>query len=207
MKQTDVNKKKIVTNMKEKACNCLKDKILNCEYLPGQSISEKQIANLLKTGRTPVREALIMLQKEGLVDIFPRSDTRAKTITLEDTIQLYQLRKLIEPAAVIEYKNQIDSMKLLEYDKIFRDSCLDSGYESNIVFYKQDIAFHTFLIDSARNAWLSKIFGEIMQHTYRLGIFSTIQSHHNTKLETCKEHHDIIQSVLMEDVARIERAF
>jgi DNA-binding GntR family transcriptional regulator len=133
-------------------------------------------------------------------------------ITLAETIQLYQMRKLIEPAAVIQFKNQIDSMRLLEYAKIFaafqdNPELCPGSRESVIALYKHDIAFHLFLTAAARNGWLNKIFGEIMQHTYRIGIFSVIQGNNHTHLQTCAEHHRIIQAVLMEDDGEIEQAF
>jgi DNA-binding GntR family transcriptional regulator len=196
-----------IIKMKEKAYVCIKDKILDCEYMPGQSINEKQIAALLNMGRTPVREALISLQIEGLVEIIPRSDSRAKAITIAQTIELYQLRKLIEPATVIQYRNKIDSMRLLEHDETFKKISQTSGHDNDIAFNKQDIAFHRFLIDSAKNTWLSKIFGEIMQHTYRLGIFNAIQGNNNTRMETYSDHHSIIQALLMENIPEIEKAF
>lgn len=45
-------------------------KIVSCEYLPGQELNEKQLLEETSFGRTPLREALLMLQAENLIDIF-----------------------------------------------------------------------------------------------------------------------------------------
>ena len=49
-------------------------KIISCEYLPGQELNEKQLLEETSFGRTPLREALLMLQRENLIDIFPRKE-------------------------------------------------------------------------------------------------------------------------------------
>ena len=51
----------------------LYQKIVSCEYLPGQELNEKQLLEETAFGRTPLREALLMLQAENLIDIFPRN--------------------------------------------------------------------------------------------------------------------------------------
>ena len=51
-------------------------KIVSCEYLPGQELNEKQLLEETSFGRTPLREALLMLQAENLIDIFPRKGMR-----------------------------------------------------------------------------------------------------------------------------------
>ena len=54
----------------------LYEKIVSCQYLPGQAINEKELLDETGFGRTPLREALLALQKEGLVEIFPRKGMR-----------------------------------------------------------------------------------------------------------------------------------
>lgn len=195
------------TNLKETAYTYIKDKILNCEYYPGQDISEKQIVEMIRTGRTPVREALIMLQRENLVEIYPRKGTCAKTITIPDTIELYQLRKLLEPAAAKNFKQHISPEKLLEFDAEFLKLCNDTDPNNEKKFYRLDVAFHQFIIDSTGNTRLIEIYQKLLQDTYRIGIFSMLQHNNNSKNSTYSAHHRIIQALLTEDDNEIEAAF
>ena len=194
-------------NLKDTAYKFIKDKVLNCEFFPGQEISEKQIAETIGAGRTPVREALLMLQKENLIEIYPRSSTRAKRILPEETAELYQIRKLIEPTVAIKYKNQIDSIALLDFEKRFDAIKFNNKLEDERQFYALDIEFHQFIVDTPGNARLSYYFHEIMQDTYRVGILSMLQHRNSPRKDTQAEHRRIIRAILMEDDQEIEAAF
>lgn len=65
--------------MANRAYEDLFQKIVYCEYAPGQEINEKQLVEETGFGRTPLREALLLLKKEGMVDIFPRKGMRIST--------------------------------------------------------------------------------------------------------------------------------
>ncbi|WP_101910181.1 GntR family transcriptional regulator [Marasmitruncus massiliensis] len=194
-------------NLKDTAYKFIKDKVLNCEFYPGQEISEKQIAETIGAGRTPVREALLMLQKENLIEIYPRSSTRVKRILPEETAQTYQIRKLIEPTVAIKYKNQMNSIILLNFEKRFDEMKHRTNLEDERQFYSLDIEFHQFIVDTPGNARLSRYFHELMQDTYRVGILSMLQHRNSTRQETLSEHRRIIRAILMEDDREIEAAF
>lgn len=76
--------------------NHLKTKIQDCDYLPRETLHEKQICEELGCGRTLVREALISLRIENLVESFPRSNICGKLISGEYINEIYQIRKLLE---------------------------------------------------------------------------------------------------------------
>lgn len=194
-------------NLKETAYAFVKNKILNCDYYPGQDISEKQIAETIGAGRTPVREALIMLQQENLVEIFPRSGTCAKRILPSEIVELYQIRKLIEPAVAIKYKGQFNSIALLDFDRRFCEMSSQATVNDERQFYALDIEFHQFIVDTPGNARLSRYYRGLMQDTYRVGILSMLQSHNSPRKDTQREHNRIIRAILMEDEHEIEAAF
>lgn len=195
------------TNLKDTAYEFIKNKVLNCEFYPGHDISEKQIAETIGAGRTPVREALLMLQKENLIEIQPRSSTRVKQILPEETAQLYQIRKLIEPTVAIKYKNQMDSIALLDFEKRFDELKNSNNLEDERQFYALDIEFHQFIVDTPKNTRLSGYFREIMQDTYRMGILSMLQNRNTPRQDTLSEHRRIIRAILMEENHEIEAAF
>ena len=94
-------------------------KIVSCEYLPGQELNEKQLLEETSFGRTPLREALLMLQAENLIDIFPRKGMRITPFTEKSIDDLYQARKLIEPTVCRKYISMYSKSRLLEYLKQF----------------------------------------------------------------------------------------
>ena len=72
----------------------LKEKILNNEYLPGEKLIETRIADELQVSRTPVREALMMLEKEKLVHTSMGKSYQVSKISIKLSKDLYYVREL-----------------------------------------------------------------------------------------------------------------
>ena len=85
-------------SMTQKSLLYLRDKIQNCQLMPGETLSEKELCEEIGCGRTPVREALLSLRGDGLVEIFPRKGIRVAPFTKEGICEIYQIRKLIVSA-------------------------------------------------------------------------------------------------------------
>ena len=93
----------------------LYDKIVSCQYRPGQELNEKQLLEQTKFGRTPLREALLMLQSDKLLEIYPRKGMRIAPFTEKSIDDLYQTRKLIEPTVCRKYITLYSKSRLLEF--------------------------------------------------------------------------------------------
>jgi DNA-binding GntR family transcriptional regulator len=63
---------------------------------PGQRLKEEKLARELGMSRTPVREALLMLESEGLVESIPRRGATVRSYAVGDLDDVYQLRALLE---------------------------------------------------------------------------------------------------------------
>ena len=181
--------------------NHLKRAINNCKYMPGQEISEKMLFEELPFGRTPIRETLLQLQKEGLVEIFPRRGMRIAPITNELVNDLYQTRKIIEPNVAMSFAALYPKQKLFEYEHLLRYS----GNMTDEEFYSLDIKFHIFLVDTAQNKLLSSIFSDLMWHQYRLAMYAAMLRK-NTREANDPEHLRIIHAILEENATEIRSA-
>ena len=81
----------VTTGLPEQIAEILIDKIIRFELKPGENIREAQIAQELKVSRSPVREALRLLEKYRLVEQIPRKGTRVTEITEENAATLYDI--------------------------------------------------------------------------------------------------------------------
>lgn len=90
------------TNMQRTAYELIKQKILLADYIPGQKISENMITSDIDLGRTPVREALIHLKKDNLIDVVPQSGSYVAKIDLESAKNARFVRENIEKEIVKE---------------------------------------------------------------------------------------------------------
>ncbi len=80
----------------------LRERIANVELLPGAALSEKEISESYGVSRTPVREALLRLADERLVDIFPQRGTFVSRIRLDSVRDGMVIRQALERASVRE---------------------------------------------------------------------------------------------------------
>ena len=108
--------------LKEHAYNCIKQKILNCEYQPGMFLSEDLLKNEMNMSRTPIRDAISRLEQENLVRILPKKGILVSGISIREIQSIYEARLLLEPYAVLHYGNRIPEQRYLEFLKIFAGS-------------------------------------------------------------------------------------
>lgn len=86
---------------REYVYNSIKELIINGEIAPGERIMEVACAEMLNVSRTPVREAILMLQRDGLVEVKPKCGAHARRIPSDEVIeQIYSMRKVIQVAFV-----------------------------------------------------------------------------------------------------------
>lgn len=77
----------------------IRRKILENEMPPGFQITEQELALSLEVSRTPTREALLRLEVEGLVEIWPRHGMRVKRVSIDDVREIYEILTALESTA------------------------------------------------------------------------------------------------------------
>ena len=85
---------------KEIAYQAIKQAIINGELEPGRLYTITEISEKFTVGRTPAREALVILSSEGLVVPIPRSGYQVKPISAQDLMEIFHLRRVLEVEAV-----------------------------------------------------------------------------------------------------------
>src|SRR4051812_30542921 len=81
------------------AYDTIKRQIMDNELGPGEQVLERDLALRLGVSRTPVHEALIRLESEGLVEVLPRHGMRVLPVSPEDMLQIYEILTSLESTA------------------------------------------------------------------------------------------------------------
>ena len=173
-------------------------KIVSCEYLPGQELNEKQLLEETSFGRTPLREALLMLQAENLIDIFPRKITPFTEKSIDD---LYQTRKLIEPTVCRKYISMYSKSRLLEYLKQFEKAAAGPDYDE----FQIDTSFHSYLVDITGNEILINLYQSVMIQQMRLAVYAALKDDQN-RVDNLEQHRAIIDALLRENEDAVQDA-
>jgi DNA-binding GntR family transcriptional regulator len=117
----------------------LRDLILRDELKPGDRIRQEEIAERLGASRLPVREALRMLEAEGLTEHEPNKGARVPRLSMHEVDVIYRMRERLEPVALAESLPQLDDDDLAALEelqqRIERNDDLDA-------FLELDRAFH-----------------------------------------------------------------
>ena len=92
----------LVQSMTSQLIVRLRDRILAGDYAPGAALRQDVLASEFGTSKIPIREALVHLQSEGLVNIFPNRGFQVRPLSVSELEEVFSLRLEIEPAAAAQ---------------------------------------------------------------------------------------------------------
>lgn len=131
--------------------NAIEDAILNGEYKDGESLSELKISSELGVSRTPVREALMRLENEGLVKNIPNKGAVVVGVTEKDIEDIYAIRIRIEGLAANLAASNINEDELRALEKI-ADLQEFYLYKNDIEqIFELDSDFHKIIYEASRS--------------------------------------------------------
>ena len=167
----------------------LKEKILKNKLLPGDKLIEMEIASKLDVSRTPVREALKKLEKDGLVTSFPRKSYIVSKISVKEAKNLYIVRESLEPLCVelLAEKGLTDKTKYFEEVNEDLRIAIENGEEElaqNLI-----IEWNMALVRSLNNEILIEVMTMVNKRLYRFGNFIFRDK------KNYKRHYDNLQKI------------
>ena len=141
-------------SLMEDITNSLRDAIIAGRLQPGQQIVEKELQKTLGVSRAPIREALLKLEGQGLVDIIPRKGSFVRTITARFIQENFIIRAWLEGLAA-----RISTQHLMEsdydhFDKILEDMARFAKKKDFKGYFYRHWDFHNVFIKASRNAQL-----------------------------------------------------
>ncbi|MFQ6067578.1 MAG: GntR family transcriptional regulator, partial [bacterium] len=140
----------------------------------GVKLQEDQLARELGVSRTPVREAIHKLEKDGLVHIIPWRGAFVRTISSRDVREIFDIRGALESLVVRSFLPCLNKKKLMKMRNLF-EKCEGFIKKGELDFFvRLDEEFHDFLIKSSKNKRLIQIMKNLNDqiHLARLKSFS-----------------------------------
>lgn len=146
------------------AVDAIRKKILAGEFEPGERLLEERLTRELDISRPPLREALRLLENEGLIFTKPRRGSFVATLTSSDVYEILTLRSALERMA-FELGIPVRDPALLDPARKAlneMDACADRGDRGALV--QAGYAFHSALIRIAEHRRLDEIYASVQQH-------------------------------------------
>lgn len=184
----------------EQAFDSIKRRIIQLDLPPGQRFTESQLAAELGLSKTPVREALARLEREGLVELIARSGYRVSDVTLKDARDLLAVRTLLETEAAGLAAARIgDGKQLQALNELCRISYDPRDKSSIARFLEANTEFHATVAEAGGNERLADMLRTILEQLERLfhlGLALT-----TTSEEMVHEHQDLVRAIMSGNVA------
>jgi len=192
----------------------LRGKILRLELRPGEAIDEVSLAAECGVSRTPMREALIRLAGESLVELTPNRGARVTTINLPDIRELFEVLEVTQGVTARWAALRRDEHEVAEIRKAttqFRDNVANGELLAAV---QSNFDIHVRIARASKNRLLESYYSNLLSRTFRLGIL-TLDYAHRSDRERRKDlraieadHKNLVQAIakrngqLAEQIAR-----
>lgn len=184
--------------LKDQAYDQIKRDILLGRLTSGMLLSERSIAEQLKLGKAPVRDAINRLKQENYLTVVPQQGVMVKPLTAKDIADTLEARLMIEPqvAGRLAGKLSRSLRQALEANLMRQLKCVENG--DSIEFVKWDVEFHLGLIHAYGNADLVGMMERSCERTFQAiyrafnGMVGRLNSAH-------KAHKGILTSIVRGD--------
>ena len=182
----------------------LREAILRGDLKPGERLMELQLASKLGVSRTPIREAIRMLEQEGLAVTVPRKGAEVARMTLKDMEDVLEIREALDELAAQIACERISSEqmnRLMDTKKEF-ERILASGEVKEIA--DVDVKFHDIIYEATDNAKLVYLLNNLREQLFRYRVEYLKNPENYPAL--IQEHEAIVSALEARDKAKVTEA-
>lgn len=184
----------VFLTMREQIADRIRNDVLSGRLAEGENLREVTLANHYGVSRAPVRDALLQLTQEGLLEAKPNCGVRVSS-SLDKKLQplIVELRRKIEKYALEQAFDGFTEEDLVKLDATvqgLRKACKDNDL-AELVQY--DMALHSHIVESAGNSELVSIWLPIVSRML------LHYSRHEDMMESYREHAEIVDAIRSKD--------
>lgn len=179
--------------IKDEAYDIISELIVSGQFEPQKRIKIDELSEQLGISRTPVREAILQLENEGLIISKPNKWTIVAPININETLNIYPIISTLESLALRLAFDKIDDTfikSLILLNKEIKDAC-DHGNQVEIL--EKDNIFHESIIKLSGNTEIQPILVSLKKKVQRVEIFFFSESKY--KYNSYYEHNKIIENL------------
>lgn len=177
--------------------------IMTNELRHGQRVIEEALAKTYHVSRTPIREALFSLEKDGIIERIHGCGARVATFTPDDVEQIYEVRKALECCALSKAVNNLAFTGLLQlkHDLEEVDGMKDAHGSKRQK--EVDLKLHKMIVDASGNRRLISYYGNISLLTDSLKLMSYRDETHAKEIGM--QHSALIEALLRREAEEADR--
>jgi DNA-binding GntR family transcriptional regulator len=171
----------------------LKKKIMDLQLRPGEILMIQTLAKELGISRTPVREAIVRLEREGFVEATDGKKFKVSALTMKGVLEIHELRKLMELHAVKHVASTATKKQVSDLNKTIIRMQHALKKQSHDDFFEADLAFHEKIVFFHGNETLGQLMNQLNDKIQRIRYLTT---YIDKRLEkTIGEHQDVVSAI------------
>lgn len=183
--------------------NTLREAILKGDLKPGERLMELQLAAKLGVSRTPIREAIRMLELEGLAVTIPRKGAEVARMTEKGMEDVLQIRRALDELAVQLACDNMNEEHLKILEKAMRTFEQATRSDDVKQVAEADVAFHDAIYAATDNPRLISLLNNLREQMYRYRV--EYLKDESTYRQLIAEHEEIYDCLLQRDKKRVTR--
>jgi len=180
-------------SLSDQAATILRRAILNGQFKPGEELNETDLAEQLGISRGPIREALRVLNTEGLTETVPYHGTRVRSFTLNDIEELYSMRVLMETFAVERIIESKETDRIAELRSYYENMVAAAEENDLQSMNENDRAFHDALIDLSKHKLMASLWQMVAMRVQQ--IMAINNQRFSDLHEIANNHLEIIEKI------------
>ena len=182
----------------------LRGELVSLQRRPGEAISEAQIALTFGVSRTPVREAILKLSDEGLLEIYPQSGIFVSRIPIDALPEAIIIRKALEETTARLAAERATPSQILALRSVLERQREASSAGDSETFHQADELFHATVAEVAGHPGIWKFIQQVKVQVDRYRRLTLPQSGRMAKVIT--EHEAVLTAIEAHDGERARRA-
>jgi DNA-binding GntR family transcriptional regulator len=187
-------------SLTKRAYQALRNEIITCQLAPGSEISEHELSDSLGMSKTPVREALVRLAGEGLVEAFPRRAYRIAPITIQSVNELFGVRAALESASAALAAARMTAADIAALQALANASYQVEESKSRSDFVDANRQFHLAISGYSGNSRMHALIVGLVDQGERF--FHMGAQMRDVNSETNHEHHQLVEVLGRGDAER-----
>lgn len=188
---------------KERAYEHVKSCIINETYKQDSFLTEEEVAQDLGVSRTPVREAFLLLEAEGFVNLFSQRGAYIPSISPRDMEEVMETRLLIESFAAERFLIAAQAIKEMKFAIKEQEYYLE--IDDVEPFIDCDAEFHNLIVNAAGNRLLTEIYSGLRNKLLRMGVRAVMNSTERMQ-QVIEEHRTIVKEAEAGELAGLKTA-
>jgi DNA-binding GntR family transcriptional regulator len=177
-------------SLKHRIAEEIRKAIFEGRLLPGDKITESQLAEEMGVSRAPIREAIQLLELEGILDSTPYKETKVSRISKEEVVELLlPIRMQIESYALKKSLPLWGEADFKAFEEILDEMRKGVQYQDLMVLVDTDLRFHELIIKNASSEGTTKIWGSIVN---RIRLHFILQGKSYEDLQEIVNEHQIL---------------